>query len=61
MCREKMSKESLEAVFDLLFTPKGYVSLMFERTEEDGTLYLPTWHYDGDEWNDEETVYRCRM
>ena len=34
---------------------------MLERTDEDGILYIPGWHYDIPGNSDEENSYRCRV
>ena len=41
--------------------PEEYISLMFERTDEDGILYIPGWYSDVPENNNENDSYRCRM
>lgn len=45
---------------------KDFITLMFERTDEDGVLYIPGWHYDApgqgfseDLHTDENDSYRC--
>lgn len=45
---------------------KDFITLMFERTDEDGILYIPGWHYDApgqgfseDLHTDEKDSYRC--
>ena len=54
--------------FDTDITPEDYISLMFDRTDLDGILYIPGWHYDRPGWEtdapgstDENDSYRCRM
>ena len=49
-------------------SPEEFAYLMFERTDLDGILYIPGWHYDGPGWEfnlpgstDEYDSYRCRM
>ena len=32
--------------FDADITPEDYISLMFDRTDLDGIVYIPGWHYD---------------
>ena len=39
-------------------TPPQTINEMFEYTDEDGTLYIPAWPYDGVY---DEKVYRCVM
>ncbi|MBQ5321960.1 MAG: hypothetical protein J6J07_00775, partial [Oscillospiraceae bacterium] len=41
--------------------PEEYISLMFERTDEDGILYIPGWYSDVPENNNENDSYRCRI
>lgn len=48
---------------DTSLTPKEFIELMFERTDLDGILLIPGWHYDGPSWggNDIRDSYRCHM
>lgn len=40
-------------------TPKEYINLMKERTDEQGTLLIPGWYYDN---NDQSSLtYKCKM
>ena len=45
-----------------------FITLMFERTSEEGVLYIPGWHYDGpgqgfseDQHTDENDSYLCHV
>ncbi len=47
---------------------EDFITLMFERTDEDGILYIPGWHYDGpgqgfsdENHTDENDSYRCHV
>ena len=42
-------------------SPEEFISLMFERTDEDGILYIPGWYSDVPENNEENDSYRCRV
>ena len=48
---------------DPALTPEELIGLMFERTDLDGILLIPGWHYDGASWdaNDIRDSYRCHM
>ena len=48
---------------DPALTPEEFIELMFERTDLDGILLIPGWHYDGVSWdaNDIRDSYRCHM
>lgn len=46
---------------DANLSPVEFIDLMFERTDEDGILYIPGWHYDIPGNSDEENSYRCRV
>lgn len=43
-----------------LFTPVDSIISMFEHTDENGTLYIPEWPYDG-QCNNNEHFYQCTM
>ena len=40
-------------------SPLDYISFMFDKTDENGILYIEGWVYDGDD--ESEKSYRCRM
>ena len=42
-------------------SPEEFISLMFERTDEDGNLYIPGRYLDVPENNEENYSYRCRV
>ena len=64
-----MYNDNLQSLsFDADISPEDYISLMFERTDLDGIVYIPGWHYDRPGWassvpgsTDENDSYRCRM
>lgn len=61
-----MEEEIYDSMNDYNLDPSDFITLMFERTDEDGILYLPGWHYDWPGWmsgatgsTDENDSYRC--
>lgn len=57
-----MKQEIFDSMSDEQLNPIKYIAMMFERTDEDGILYIPGWHYDrpgGD--TDENDSYRCQV
>ena len=63
-----MNNTTLDAMNDALLSPADFITLMFERTDEDGVLYIPGWHYDNPGWEvnapgstDDGASYRCKM
>lgn len=63
-----MEKEIYDSMNDYNLSPIDFITLMFERTDEDGILYIPGWHYDWPGWmhnasgsTDENDSYRCRV
>lgn len=63
-----MEEKIINSMDDINLTPTDFITLMFERTDEDGYLYIPGWHYDRPGWEhgadgstDENDSYRCRV
>lgn len=63
-----MDDKIINSMDDTNLTPIDFITLMFERTDEDGYLYIPGWHYDRPGWEhdvegstDENDSYRCRV
>ena len=63
-----MEEKVIDSMSETALTPTDFITLMFERTDEDGLLYIPGWHYDGPGWmenvlgsTDENDSYRCRV
>lgn len=63
-----MKEKIIDSMCEIELTPADFITLMFERTDEQGVLYIPGWHYDGPGWEvgainstDEEYSYRCRL
>ena len=63
-----MENEVFDSMSEVMLTPADFITLMFERTNEDGILYIPGWHYNRPGWEfgapgstDEEYSYRCKM
>ena len=63
-----MEEKVIDSMSETALTPADFITLMFERTDEDGVLYIPGWHYDGPGWmenvlgsTDENDSYRCRV
>lgn len=61
-----MGVQIYDSMSDINLAPADFITLMFDRTDEDGILYIPGWHYDrpGWEWGtpgstDEYDSYRC--
>ena len=46
----QMEKEIYDSMSDSNLSPADFITLMFERTDEDGILYIPGWHYDRPGW-----------
>ena len=64
----QMEKEIYDSMKDCNISPADFITLMFERTDEDGVLYIPGWHYDRPGWEsgtpgstDENDSYRCQV
>lgn len=63
-----MKENMIDSMSDATLAPADFITLMFERTDEGGILYIPGWHYDGPGWmhdapdsTDENDSYRCRV
>lgn len=63
-----MEEKIIDSMRETMLTPTDFITLMFERTDEDGILYIPGWHYDRPGWEcgaegstDENDSYRCRV
>lgn len=63
-----MEEQIYDSMCDENLTPIDFITLMFDRTEEDGVLYIPGWHYDWPGWmsgavgsTDENDSYRCQV
>ncbi len=63
-----MKKEIFDKMRDTELSPDEFITLMFERTSEDGVLYIPGWHRDGHGFGwgvlgstDENDSYRCKI
>ncbi len=63
-----MEEKIIDSMSESTLAPADFITLMFERTDEDGILYIPGWHYDGPGWmenapgsTDENDSYRCRV
>jgi hypothetical protein len=63
-----MEEKIIDSMSDSTLTPADFITLMFERTDEDGILYIPGWHYDRPGWEsnapgstDENDSYRCKI
>lgn len=63
-----MEEKTIDSMSETFLTPTDFITLMFERTDEDGILYIPGWHYDRPGWEqstpgstDENDSYRCRV
>lgn len=61
-----MKENIVDSMSEISLTPADFITLMFERTDEDGILYIPGWHYDDPGWEynapgstDENDSYRC--
>lgn len=61
-----MEEKIPDSMSESTLSPADFITLMFERTDEDGVLYIPGWHYDGPGWmekapgsTDEDDSYRC--
>jgi len=61
-----MQEQIYDSMSNPNLKPTDYITLMFERTDEDGILYIPGWHYDKPGWEhgtigatDENDSYRC--
>lgn len=62
-----MEKEVIDVMKNHNLTPEEFITLMFERTSEDGILYVPAlyrteagWFYGVPDFYEEES-YRCKM
>lgn len=63
-----MEEKIIDSMNELTLTPADFITLMFERTDEDGILYIPGWHYNRPGWGfnapestDENDSYRCKL
>ena len=63
-----MEERIPHSMSDLTLTAANFITLMFERTDEDGVLYIPGWHYSRPGWEsdapgstDENDSYRCKI
>ena len=63
-----MQEKRFDSMERLNQTPSDFIDLMFERTDEDGILYIPGWHYVRPGWEydvpgstDDDGSYRCRI
>lgn len=54
-----MEEKMIDSMDDEALTPADYITLMFERTDEDGILYIPGWPYDME--TEAHNSYRCKM
>ena len=61
-------EEKIVSMDDADLTPADFITLMFERTDEDGVLYITGWHYSRPGWQfeasgstDENDSYRCKI
>ena len=53
-----MKKEIYDSMTDEKLSPFDFITLMFERTDEDGILYVPDLY---PEYSEEAVSYRCKM
>ena len=63
-----MEEKIIDSMSETMLDPADYITLMFERTSEDGILYIPGWHYSRPGWmhdapgsSDEGSSYRCKI
>ena len=63
-----MEEKTIDSMSELTLAPADSITLMFERTDEDGILYIPGWHYSRPGWErdepgstDENDSYRCKI
>ena len=63
-----MEEKIIDSMSETNLTPNEFISLMFERTDEDGILYIPGWGYMRPGWEcnapgstDIENSYRCKI
>ncbi|MBR6766271.1 MAG: hypothetical protein IKM06_07285 [Clostridia bacterium] len=63
-----MEKEIFDSMTESMLSPVDFITLMFERTDEDGILYIPGWGYTHPGWavnapgsTDSDFSYRCRI
>lgn len=61
-------EEIIDSMSEFTLTPSDFITIMFERTDEDGILYIPGWHYDRPGWQwhaegstDIDNSYRCKI
>ena len=61
-----MVEKIINSMDDINLTPTDFITLMFERTDEDGVLYIPGWLYSRPGWEsdapgstDENDSFRC--
>lgn len=63
-----MEENVIDSMNEITLLPADFITLMFERTDEDGILYIPGWHYNRPGWmhnapgstNDDDS-YRCKV
>ena len=63
-----MKEKVMDSMSEFELTPADFISLMFERTDEDGILYIPGWSYMRPGWEygaagstDVDNSYRCKV
>ena len=63
-----MEEKIIDSMSETALAPADFITLMFERTDEDGILYIPGWHYDRPGWEsnapgstDIDNSYRCKI
>lgn len=63
-----MEEKTIDSMNEDMLTPADFITLMFERTDEDGVLYIPGWHYNRPGWminapgiTDDNDSYRCKV
>ena len=63
-----MEEKIIDSMSETNLTPTDFITLMFERTDEDGILYIPGWGYMRPGWEcntpfstDIDNSYRCKI
>ena len=63
-----MEEKIIDSMSETNLTPADFITLMFERTDEDGILYIPGWGYMRPGWEcnapgstDIDNSYRCKI
>ena len=63
-----MDERFIDSMSETTVAPADFITMMFERTSEDGVLYIPGWHYSRPGWQnnapgstDENDSYRCKI